>query len=407
VVAVVALVVVAALAGLFFVGYIPRQHRLAEVHREASEVNDGKPNVDVAIPKRSAKTQDVILPADVRSNQETSIFPRANGYLKGFAVDIGDRVKAGQLLAEISAPDLDAELLQAKASVEQARANLVKAQNDLDLAQATLTRYEGFAKTGGVTTQQLDEKRAAFTQAKGQFDADKANVQAAQASVERLTALQGFEKIYAPFDGVVTARNFDVGALMSASNPTPMFRIADTHVLRVYTNVPQTYVQTVHVGDQVSIGVRNYPNKEFVGTVTRTAAALDPSTRTLRYEVDVPNADGLLYAGMYGEARIKASQEHPPIVIPTSAVVFDSAGTKVWVVDEDGKVHAKAVDVGRDFGTEIEIARGLEGQEHVVTNPGERLADGALVDATLKTPDHPSQQQQPGAPKQSQQASAR
>jgi RND family efflux transporter MFP subunit len=295
-------------------------------------------------------------------------------------VDIGDRVKAGQLLAEIDAPDVDAELVQAKASVGQAKANVVKAEDDLELARTTFERYKGFGKGGGVSQQEIDEKRAAYTQAQSALEAFKASVAAAEATVQRLAALQGFEKVYAPFAGVVTARNMDVGALVSAGQTVPLFRIADTDVLRVYVNVPQSYVQSVRPGQKVGLAVRNYPGKEFEGVVARTAGALDPATRTLRYEVDVPNKEGVLLAGMYGEVRIKAKQDEPPMVVPTSAVVFDSGGTKVWVVEE-GKVHPKRVDVGRDFGTEIEVSSGLSGKEQVVTNPGERLADGVEVEA--------------------------
>ncbi|HZZ41705.1 MAG TPA: efflux RND transporter periplasmic adaptor subunit [Tepidisphaeraceae bacterium] len=394
----VGLIVIAAMVGLFFVGWIPRHHRIEETDKESASATESKPNVEVMQPKRAANALDIVLPASISANQETAVLPQANGYLKQFTVDIGDPVKKGELLAEIESPDVDAQLVQAKASVAQAQANLVKGQNDLDLAQTTLTRYEGFSKTGGVTQQQLDEKRSAFTQAKSDLAADQANVKVAEANVQRLTALQGFEKIYAPFDGVVTARNFDVGALMSATNPTPMFKIADTHVFRVYTNVPQPYVQSVRVGDEVAISVRNYPDRKFTGVVTRTAGALDPTSRTLRYEVDVPNKEGLLYAGMYGEAHITANQEKPPMVVPTSAVVFDSGGTKVWVVDQ-GKARVDKVDVGRDFGTEMEIVNGLKGDEQVVTNPGEKLADGVEVDVTTAS--------QKDAPKQPQQASAR
>jgi RND family efflux transporter MFP subunit len=389
-VALAGMVVVAAMGGLFVLGWVPRQHRLADLHEQtaggAGGVDD-RPNVEVTRPKRSASAVDLVLPADARANQETAIFARANGYLKRFTVDIGDQVKAGQLLAEIDAPDVDAELVQAKASVGQAKANVVKAQDDLELARTTFERYKGFGKTGGVSQQEIDEKRAAVAQAQSALEAFKASVAAAEATVQRLAALQGFEKVYAPFAGTVTARNMDVGALVSAGQTMPLFRIADTDVLRVYVNVPQSYVQSVQPGQKVALTVRNYPGREFEGVVARTTGALDPATRTLRYEVDVPNKDGVLLAGMYGEVRIKAKQDEPPMVVPTSAVVFDAGGTKVWVV-EDGKVYQKRVDVGRDFGTEIEVSNGLSGKEQVVTNPGERLADGVEVEAKL-----PPQQQ--------------
>jgi RND family efflux transporter MFP subunit len=399
-VALAGVVLVACLVGLFFLGWVPRQKRLAALNEEVAAVTDVKPAVDVALPKRTANTLDLALPADARANQETSLFPRSSGYLKRFLVDVGDKVTANQLLAEIDAPDIDAELVQAKASVVEARANVVRGQNDVELSQATLTRYEGFAKTGGVTRQQLDERRATLTQAQSSLEAAKASVQVAEATVQRLTALQGFTKIYAPFAGTVTARNFDVGALTSANQTTPLFRIADTETLRVFVNVPQSYVQSVRPGQKVTLAVRNYPGREFAGVVARTTGALDPATRTLRYQVDVPNQDGTLFAGMFGEVRIKTTRETPPLTVPTSAVVFDSAGTRVWVVDA-GKAKPIKVDVGRDFGTEIEIATGLQGAEQVITNPGSTLAEGADVVAQL-----PPQQQQ-GGPAQPRQAAAR
>jgi RND family efflux transporter MFP subunit len=323
--------------------------------------------------------------------QETSIFPRANGYLKRVLVDIGDRVESGQLLAEIEQPDVDADLLQAKASVAQANANLVKAQNDFDLSQATLKRYEGFAQGGGVTQQQLDEKRAAFAQAQSALAGAQANVKVADAAVQRLTAMQGFEKVTAPFAGTITSRNYDIGALINGTNPAAgheLFRVADTATLRVFVNVPQTYVTAVRTGQPASLIVRNFGNREFAGTVARSAGALDPATRTLRYEIDVPNSDGVLYAGMYVQTKLPVTPHQAPMVVPTSALVFDATGTKVWTVD-NGKAKAKKVDVGRDFGTEVEIASGLKGDESVVTNPGERLADNAPVQVTAAAGEAP------------------
>jgi RND family efflux transporter MFP subunit len=318
-----ALVIVAAFVGLFILGWVPRSKRLAELNAEAGAAQDLRPIVDVAAPKRTAAGQDLILPADARSFQETSIFPRATGYLKKLNVDIGDRVQAGQIIAEIDTPDMDADLNQARAQLAQSQANLGKAQQDYNLAQTTVKRYEEAGPNGGITQQELDERRSAYTQAQSALEAAHANVKAADANVQRLVALQEFKNVAAPFSGTITARNYDVGALMSASNSAPgkeLFRIADTDTLRVFVNVPQTYVTSIKTGQPAQLSVRNYPGREFTGVVARTAGTLDPMTRTLKYEIDFPNKDGVLYAGMYAQARLKVSQAEPPMVVPTNAM---------------------------------------------------------------------------------------
>jgi len=393
-----ALIALGAFVALFLVGWIPRHHRLAQLEAESRQVNDSRPSVDVAQPKRDAKPIEVVLPADARAYQETAIYSRANGYLKSQTVDIGDHVKVGQLLAEIDAPDLDAELNQAKASVVASESNLAKAKSDRDLAEITLKRFEEYAKSGGVTQQDLDTRRATFAQTDAAYAQSKADVAIQQANVQRLTALVGFEKITAPFTGVITARNYDVGALLSSTNTgRPLFNLAQIDVLRVFVNVPQSYVTQIKTGQEARLTVRNYPGRTFTGKITRSTGALDPNSRTLRYEIDFPNSDDTLYSGMYGQVTLPVNQDQSPMRVPTSALVFDSAGTKVWVVD-DGKARARLVSVGRDFGTEVEINSGLSGSEAVVTNPGQRLAEGVAVNVSSPaspivpgTPPHESQ----------------
>ncbi len=377
-----AVVVAACFLGLFFVGWLPHQKREAELDKDQSAQESSRPMVQVAAPQRTRTGTDIVLPADARAMQETSIFPRANGYLKSLKVDIGDTVKAGQLLAEIDAPDIDAELAQASAAVVQAQAEKTKANNDFELTQATFKRYEAFAKSGGVTQQQLEEKQSALTQAQSALAGAEASIKAADANVQRLTALQGFEKVYAPFAGTITARNYDLGALMSAGGGgKELFRIADTSTLRLFVNVPQTYITSLQTGQDAFLSVRNFPGKEFKGKIVRSAGALDPSTRTLRYQIDVPNEDGVLFAGMYATARLQVNDAKPPLVVPTSALVFDSAGSKVWVV-KDGKTYPQKVGLGRDLGVETEVESGLSGGESIVTNPGQRLAEGVDVELT-------------------------
>ena len=308
------------LGGLFLLGYLPHQRMQRELNAEAAESGDVRPVASVITPKRQAQAATLSLPADVQPFQQTAIYARANGYLKKLLVDIGDRVKEGQLLTVIDTPEVDAQLAAARASAEQANAALDKAKVDLGLAQTTLEHYEGFAKSGGVTQQQLDERRTQFNQAKTALAGAEASVASAKAEVQRLEALQGFEKVTAPFAGVISARNYDVGALLSpggAGSVRPLFQIDRVDTLRVFVNVPQGYATLVRPGPEGSAhGVRNYPARRFEGQVTRSAGAIDMATRTLRVEVDVANADGVLFGGMYGQVLFEVTQSNPPFLVP-------------------------------------------------------------------------------------------
>lgn len=375
------------LAALFVIGFIPHRERMQEAEKVALE-GRGRPIVDVVQPKRAATGGELVLPGDARAMQETSIYPRANGYLKKLYVDIGDKVKEGQLLAEIDQPEVDAQLNESRAMLEQAKANVAKSEADLELAKSTLARYEDAAKTsdGAVTAQDVDEKRSAFNQAMSALAASKANVAATEASVQRLTDLQGFAKVTAPFGGIITSRNYDVGALLSPSNTgegRELFQMTQSDVLRVFVNVPQTYASSIKVGQPARFEVRNFPGKPFAGTVTRMSGAIDPTNRTLRVQIDIPNADYTLLAGSYGQVRLDILPAQPPLIVPTSAMVFQSDGTKVALV-KDGKIQMQKVSLGRDLGIELEVTDGLSGDEHVVTNPGERLADGVEVDVARR-----------------------
>jgi len=379
-VAIILTVVVAGLVGLFLLGYLPYRARVARLDRDRDQMQDERPLVQVSVVKRAPTATDLFLPADARANQTTAIIPRANGYLKTLLVDIGDTVKKDQLLAEIDTPEIDAQLLQAKATVLQSEANRERAQNDFDLAKSTLERYENFAKTGGVTQQQLDEKKSAFTQADAALKAGNATVVAGQAEVKRLEALSSWQKVTAPFAGKITARNFDVGALLSPTNTggKELLRVEQVDVLRVYASVPQQYASFVTLGQKAEFLAREHPGKTFPGTVSRTAGAIDPQTRTLRVEIEVKNPSGVLYAGMYGQAKFTVTQKNPPVRVPSSALVYNAKGTRVAVVN-DGKVYFRTIQPGRDFGQEIEVASGVETGDWVVSNPGERLMDGLDV----------------------------
>ena len=378
-VAVVLVVGLCVFGALFLVGWIPRRERLRALERTPSASED-RPTVETAPPKQGSGSFDLRLPADLRSMQQTSIFARANGYLKRNLVDIGDRVEEGQLLAEIDTPDVDAEVVRATASVALARSNESIAQDALALAETTLKRYTG-TQSGAVTPQQIDERQAAFSQAKLALDAAKSNHAFAEADLKRLAVLQEYERVLAPFAGTISARNYDAGALLSPTNTADgreLFRLDRTDTLRVFVNVPQAYATAVKIGEAAFLTVRNYPGREFTGKVARSAGVVDPATRSLRFQIDVPNADGALYSGMYGEVRLPTSSERPALLVATSALVFGPEGTFVWVVQSE-QVHKKPVGVGRDLGTEIEIVSGLDASDVVVKNPGERLVEGLAV----------------------------
>ncbi len=369
---------VALLIAMFLIGYIPSRRAEAKLNEEARAAVDSKPIVNVVRPKKQDAGSTLVLPGDVQAMQSTSIFPRANGYLKTLSADIGDSVKEGQTLAEIATPEVDAQLLQSRAAVQQQQANIGKAQNDFDLAKTTLERYQNFAKSGGVTQQQIDEKESNYTEAKSNLEGAKASLASATANVTQLEATQSFQKVVAPFAGKITARNFDVGALLSSNGNKEMFHIAQTDTLRVFVNVPQTYATLVKIGQEASLLVSNYPGKPFVGHVTRSSAALDPVTRTIKFQVDFPNEDGRLYAGMYAQIKFELRPPNPPVTVPTSALVYNAKGLRLALIS-DGKVHYQTIEVGRDFGTEVEVSKGLDGDELIVTNPGERLIEGVAV----------------------------
>lgn len=387
-VAMVAGVFLLILAVLFAIGYFPHRARHAEAIADAKERADQLPIVDVTLPKPGKSSTELILPGDVKPNQETLIYPRANGYLKKLYVDINDRVNAGDLLAEIDTPEVDAQFAAARAQLLQFKTAVDKATSDLDLAQRTQDRFEEAAKDtkGSVTEQQLDERRSTTEQARTALASARANVVAAEAEVQRLSVLQSYEKVMAPFSGIITVRNYDLGALLSPTNTgegRELFRLAQTDPLQVNVQVPQTYSTSIRVGQPVELMVRNFPSEKFTGKVYRISGALDPGTRTMLVQLRFPNPDGKLFAGMYGTVRLPISDHKLVMTIPTSALLFRSAGLEVAVI-KDNKVEYRKIDVARDLGTEIEVTSGLTDTDQVVANPGERLAAGVAVQIASK-----------------------
>lgn len=365
------IIVVVAFAILFVVGFLIRHHRVAHREKMAKEIREQPLVVQVVAPKPTQKAFDLSLPADLRAFATTALYARTNGFLATWTADINDQIKKGQVLAVISAPDTDAELEQAEAALDQQ-------QSGRELSKLTDQRFRGLIPIQGVTQQQLDQNRSNLDQA-------SSNVKSASAGVDRLKALVAFEKIVAPYDGVVTARNYDVGALISASNigaGQELFDVAQADRLRVFVNVPQPYVELIAFGQQADLALeRNFPGHKFTGVITRATGALDPVTRTLRTEIDFDNRDPKfrLYPGMYGEVTFHIQRERPVLTVPTSALMFEANGKQVAIVTPDNKIHFQPIVPGSDFGTEIEIVSGLKGDEKVVANPGEQLTEGIAV----------------------------
>jgi RND family efflux transporter MFP subunit len=362
---------VLAMAAFFILGFWRRHERIQEREAMARDIRDQKLVVQVVRPKTTQKSVELTLPADIRAYATTALYARTDGYLASWKVDIGDRVKKGDLLAVIAAPDTDADLEQAEAALNQQRTNY-------HLAVATDERWRGLIATRGVTQQQLDQFHSTREQA-------KANVGSAAAGVDRLKALVGFERITAPFDGVVTARTYDVGSLISAANIGPgqeLFDVAEDDRLRVFVNVPQEYSLLIKFNQPVELALeRNYPGHKFQGRVERSAGTLDPVTRTLRTELDFKNDDpaGRIFPGMYGQAIFTIQRDRPVLTVPTAALLFEADGKQVAVVTPDNQVHFQKIALGNDYGTEIEVISGLQGDERVIANPGEQLAEGVEV----------------------------
>lgn len=335
---------------------------------QAETVQSAVTPVSVISPKQAAPAQEIILPGNVQPFSSSPIYSRTNGYLRKWYVDIGTRVKQGQLLAVIDAPEVDQQ-------VEQSISNLNTAKANLSLAEITKARYQGLLTKHAVSQQDVDN-------AVGTYDANAAIVEADQANVRQLQALQSFEKIYAPFDGVVTARNTDIGDLVNSGSAggvkTDLFHIAQPGILRVYVNVPEEYSQGIKDGMTADISLAEFPDRKFQGTLVRTANAINMTTRTLLVEVDVDNPTGTLLTGSYAEVHLAIPTYKSTFVIPVNTLIFRSEGLRIAVV-KDGEVVLAAVTPGHDFGNTIEIVAGLNAGDQVIVNPPDSIVSGQEV----------------------------
>ena len=359
------MVVIVALVVIW--GISSRRKASAQLSQETHDL--AIPTVSVIHPKAGAPQQEIVIPGDMQPYTDAPIFARTSGYLKKWYADIGANVKAGQLLAEIDSPEVDQQL-------QQARADLATAQANLSLAEITATRYKDLVKTDSVSQQDVDN-------ATGNYDARRTTAESARSNVRRLEELQSFEKVYAPFDGMITARNTDIGALIdpgsSGGTSRELFHIASVNRLRVYVNVPQFDSPQIRPGLRADLVLTEFPGKRFEGIVARSSGAIDNATRTLLTEVDVDNSARLLKPGGYVEVHLKLPSPVNTFTLPVNATIFKSAGLQVAIVKNGKTIALVPITPGRDFGSELEIVAGLKGDEWVVLNPSDSLTEGTVV----------------------------
>ena len=359
-------IVLAIVAAVVIGGIVPRLRAKEALQKETYDL--AVPTVNVTHPKQGAPQTEIVLPGNMQAFTESPIYARTSGYLKKWYVDIGGRVKTGQLLAEIETPEVDQQLQQARSQLNTAKANY-------NLAQITSNRYQELKNTDSVAQQDVDN-------ALGSERANAATVSAAEYQVKYLEQLESFRKIYAPFDGIITVRNTDVGHLINSgagSVTAELFHIAAIHTLRVYINVPQQFSPAAKTGLSASLTLQEFPGRQFKGRLIRTANAIDLATRTLLVEVDVDNPTGELLPGAYAEVHLAVPSGAPTFILPVSALIFRAQGLQVGVVKDGKRAQLANIILGRDFGSEVEVVSGLQADDQVITNPPDSLISGEEV----------------------------
>jgi len=326
------------------------------------------PTVAVIHPVTEPTEEGLVLPGSMQAYVESPIYARTNGYLKKWYRDIGSRVQKGELLAEIDTPEVDQQLIQAKADLETSQANA-------NLSHITASRYGDLIKTDSVSKQEVDN-------AAGDLAAKQATVASAQANVHRLSELESFKHIYAPFSGVITRRNVDIGTLINAGNGGStqlLFSLAQTDPIRVYVSVPESAAPSIRPGLPAHLELTQFPGRKFQGKVVRTAEAIDPTSRTLLTEVDVPNKTGELLPGGYAQVHLDVQVESARLQVPVNALLFRSEGLRAVVVGPDHKLHLQQLTIGRDYGVSLEVLQGIQGSDWIVVNPADSLEEGQQV----------------------------
>jgi RND family efflux transporter MFP subunit len=362
----IAVLALTVIAGVVYSEITPRLKADEELRTETAHL--AARTVGVIQPKRGTPTQEIVLPANIQAYTDAPIYARTNGYLKHWYADIGAHVKSGQLLADIDTPEIDHQVVQA-------RADLATAQSNLHLAEITSVRYQDLLKTDAVSKQEVDN-------AVGDSQTKKSIADSAQANLKRLEETQSFQKIYAPFDGIITARNTDIGALIdsgSGSTSKELFHVAATDRMRVYVNVPEVYSQTAKPGLVADLTLREFPNRKFKATFTTTSEAIDAAAHTLLVQFNVPNPTGELLRGAYAEIHLKLPSSASTFVLPINALLFRSEGIRVARVNNGNRAELVQVTLGRDFGNEVEVVAGLKGGESLIVNPPDSLVTGEEI----------------------------
>jgi len=395
--AVLAVLVAAAIVG----GLLPRLSRQKGLLAAAAQVAEHKPVVLVTVAHFASGQEAIDLPGDLQAIIESPIFARADGYLKTRWVDIGDRLTKGQPMAELETPELDQQISQARANLAQAQSTIKELQADLALARANLSlaqvtrdRWENLLKRGAVSRQESDQRQADFAVKEAQTEKAEATlataqdtIHASEANLRRLEELKGFARVTAPFDSVVTARNVDVGTLINAGNggsSREMFRVAQIQPLRVFVNVPQTYVEQVRQGQVAELRVQERPGQVFPARVTNISQALDSSSRAMLVILETPNPGATLFPGMYAQVRLTSPKVRPALRVPGEAVMLGKSGARVAVVGPDHVVHLRPVTLGQDLGSEVEVTSGLRDGEMVISNPSDAVQEGVAVEVRGK-----------------------
>ena len=383
------MIVAVALLVLLSAGAITLISRASHERALASETErETIPTVAVVHPLAEKPDEDLVLPGSLLAYEESPIYARTNGYLIRWYKDIGSHVKKGDLLAKIDTPEVDQELNQTRATRQQILAQL-------DLAKISADRWENLRKTDSVSAQEADAQTSGYKQS-------LANLAAADANVARLEQLEGFKDVFAPFDGVLTRRNVDPGALINAGAGAAgreLFDVARVDPLRVYTSVPQAYAPAIRVGGTATVTLQEFPGQKFTAKIARTAEAIDPNTRTLLTEVDVPNKDEKLLPGSFGEVHFAVGSDIGKVTVPVNSMLFRSQGPQVAVIGTDSKVQLRTINIGKDYGTTLEILGGVTANDRVVINPPDSLENGQQVNVA-QAPLNPLLQGQPGQSQQ-------
>ncbi len=368
------------LAAALALGYLPRARARSALVEATESATKAGMRVEVVTPKVGSSDRALSLPGSVQPLEETTVYARASGYVRKWHVDIGDKVTEGQLLAEIETPELDQELEQARAQLAQAQAVLVQSKANRQLSIVNLERYKALGPSGVVSQAEVDQRQAQAQVDEANVTVSVSTIAAQEANIRRLTQLRSFARVTAPFSGTITQRWVEIGALVTAGNGQPLFKVAAMDPARVFIQVPQDVAPSIRPDVPATVTVREYPGRRFDGKVARAAGALDPMTRTMNTEVRAPNADGALIAGMYAEVAVTLPSPHRVFEVPATALMNDAKGQRVAVVDAESRIHLVPVVVERDTGAAIEIASGLTATDRVAKIGSAGFVDGAVVE---------------------------